>query len=531
VAAGREQDVIFVIDHATNAAAATVGENGWSVPSTDANEDAIRGASFMRQESDALGVRLLPEGALFGIHALRASENFPVSGYAIFPEFIVAFAQVKAACAMANQEIGALAPGLAEAICGACRELMAGQHHDQIIVDPFQGGAGTSLNMNVNEVVANRALQLLGHAPGNYAVLSPLDHVNLHQSTNDTYPTALRVAALTFLKLLETGTSKLQEALQAKETAFAHVVKVGRTELMDAVPMTLGMEFGAFAEAMARDRWRIFKCRERIKQVNLGGTAIGTGLGAPRQFIFRAAEQLRNLTGLPVSRAENCIDATSNADSFVEVSGLLSALAADLLKISSDLRLLASGPGAGLAEIHLPDLQAGSSIMPGKVNPVMPECLGQIALRVMANHQTLTLAASLGQLQLNQFMPLLAHSLLESLRLLCRGTALFAERCVAGITANEGRCEELVTRSHALATVLVPALGYATVSRLLAEAEAAGVPFADHLAATGICPAETAAELLSPKRMRKLGYEKQDYAGLGLPDTEETPDTGGEDKG
>lgn len=470
----------------------------------------------MRQESDALGVRQLPEGALFGIHALRASENFPVSGYPIFSEFIVAFAQVKAACAMANLEIGALPAREAEAILAACREIMAGKHHDQIIVDPFQGGAGTSLNMNVNEVVANRALQRLGHAPGDYAALSPLDHVNLHQSTNDTYPTALRVAALTLLKDLEAGTAKLQEAFQAKEAAFAHVVKVGRTELMDAVPMTLGMEFGAFAEALARDRWRIFKCRERLKQVNLGGTAIGTGLGAPRQFLFRAAEHLRNLTGLPVSRSENCIDATANADPFVEVSGILSALAADLLKISSDLRLLGSGPGAGLAELHLPELQAGSSIMPGKVNPVIPECLGQLSLRVMANHQALTLAASLGQLQLNQYLPLLAHSLLESLRLLCRGTVLFAERCVAGITANEARCRELVDRSHALATVLVPALGYGAVSRLMAEAEAAGVPFAEHLAATGVCSAEIAAELLSPKRMRKLGYEAADYEGLGL---------------
>jgi aspartate ammonia-lyase len=465
----------------------------------------------MRQESDALGVKRLPEGALFGIHALRAAENFPVSGYPVFPEFIAAFAQVKAACAMANQETGFLDPDRAEAILAACREIAAGQHHDQIIVDPFQGGAGTSLNMNVNEVVANRALQLLGHAPGDYAVLSPLAHVNLHQSTNDTYPTALRVAALTLLKDLETGTARLQEAFQEKEAAFAHVVKVGRTELMDAVPMTLGMEFGAFAEAISRDRWRIFKCRERIKQVNLGGTAIGTGLGAPRRFIFRAAEHLRNLAGLPVSRSENLIDVTANADPFVEVSGMLSALAADLLKITSDLRLLASGPGAGLAEISLPALQAGSSIMPGKVNPVMPECLGQVALRVMANHQAVTLAAGLGQLQLNQYLPLLAHALLESLRLLRQGTSLLAERCVAGITAGEARCRELVSRSHALATVLVPALGYEAVSRLMAEAEAAGVPFAAHLAATGVCPPEAAAELLSPKRMRKQGFEAGDY--------------------
>uniref|UniRef100_I2PXQ7 Aspartate ammonia-lyase n=1 Tax=Desulfovibrio sp. U5L TaxID=596152 RepID=I2PXQ7_9BACT len=468
----------------------------------------------MRQESDALGAKPLPEGALYGIHTLRAVENFPVSGQRLFPEFIRAFALVKAACALANQETGHLDARRAEAIVAACREVADGRHDAQFPVDPFQGGAGTSTNMNVNEVVANRALELLGRAPGDYAFLSPLGHVNLHQSTNDTFPTALRVAALWLLKDLEAETARLQEALQAKEAAFAHVVKVGRTELMDAVPLTLGMEFGAFAEALSRDRWRIFKCRERIKQVPLGGTAIGTGLGAPRAFIFRAAEHLRSLTGLPVSRAENLVDATANADSFVEVSGILSAFAANLLKISSDLRLLASGPATGIGEITLPALQAGSSIMPGKVNPVIPECVGQVALRVMANHQALTLAAGLGQLQINQFMPLLAHSLLESLRLLVRAARLFTDKCVAGITAGEARCRELVEKSHALATVLVPALGYAAVSRLLAEADAAGRPLAEHLAATGMFAPEDATALLAPKRMRKLGYETEDYACL-----------------
>ena len=472
----------------------------------------------MRQESDALGARLLPEGALYGIHTLRAAENFPVSGYGLFPEFLNAFAMVKAACAMANQEGGHLDAARAGAIVAACREIGQGRHHDQFLTDPFQGGAGTSTNMNVNEVVANRALQLLGRTPGDYGFLSPLGHVNLHQSTNDTYPTALRVAALWLLKDLEAATGRLQEAFQEKEAAFAHVVKVGRTELMDAVPMTLGMTFGAYAEATARDRWRIFKCRERIKQVGLGGTAIGTGLGAPRDFIFRAAEHLRSLTGLPVSRAENLIDATANADPFVEVSGILSAFAANLLKIASDLRLLASGPATGLGEIGLPALQAGSSIMPGKVNPVIPECVGQVALRVMANHQAVTLAAGLGQLEINQYLPLLAHALLESLRLLGQTARIFADKCVAGITANEDRCRELVAASQALATVLVPALGYETVSGLQAEARAAGIPLAEHLAARGILTPEAAAGLLAPRRMRKLGYEANDYAGLRRPE-------------
>ncbi len=483
----------------------------------------------MRQESDALGAKPLPEGALYGIHTLRAVENFPVSGCRLFPEFIRAYALVKAACALANQEAGHLDAARAGAIVAACREVADGRHHDQFPVDAFQGGAGTSANMNVNEVVANRALQLLGHEPGDYAFLSPLGHVNLHQSTNDTFPTALRVAALWLLKDLEAETARLQEAFQAKEAAFAQVVKVGRTELMDAVPLTLGMEFGAFAEALSRDRWRIFKCRERIKQVGLGGTAVGTGLGAPRDFIFRAAEHLRHLTGLPVSRAENLIDATANADAFVEVSGILSAFAANLLKISSDLRLLASGPATGLGEITLPALQAGSSIMPGKVNPVIPECVGQAALRVMANHQALTLAAGLGQLQINQYLPLVAHSLLESLRLLANAARIFNDKCVAGVAANEARCQELVEQSHALATVLVPALGYETVSRLMAAAAAAGLPLADHLAAQGILTPEAAAEMLSPRRMRKLGYEKEDYRMVATGSRGSAPDPAGGD--
>ncbi|UJX42587.1 aspartate ammonia-lyase [Desulfovibrio sp. JY] len=470
----------------------------------------------MRQESDALGARQLPEGALYGIHTLRAIENFPVSETRLFPEFIRAYAMVKAACAKANLDTGHLDPGKAGAIVAACDEVADGRHADQFLVDPYQGGAGTSTNMNVNEVVANRALQLLGHAPGEYDFLSPLGHVNLHQSTNDTYPTALKVAALWLLKDLEAATARLQEVFQEKEAAFAHVVKVGRTECMDAVPLTLGMEFGAFAEAISRDRWRIFKCRERIKQVSLGGTAVGTGLGAPREFIFRAAEHLRNLTGLPLSRAENLVDATANADPFVEVSGILSAYAANLLKISSDLRLLASGPATGIGEIRLPALQAGSSIMPGKVNPVIPECVGQVALRVAANHQALTLAAGLGQLQINQFLPLVTQSLLESLRLLRQASRIFADKCVAGITADEARCRELVEKSHALATVLVPALGYEAVSKLMAASEAKGVPLAEHLEAAGILSRDAAAALLSPKRMRKLGYEGGDYEGVCL---------------
>jgi aspartate ammonia-lyase len=469
----------------------------------------------MRSERDALGEKRIPAGALYGIHTARALENFPISGVRLHPALIRALALVKEACAATNQELGLLAPDKAEAIRRACREIAGGGLSEHFPVDAFQGGAGTSANMNVNEVVANRAIQLLGGEPGEYALVHPLHDVNLHQSTNDVFPTALKVAALCELKALEDRVAGLQEALQAKEREFAGVVKPGRTELMDAVPLTLGAAFSAFAEAVARDRWRIFKCRERLKQVNLGGTAVGSGLGAPREYIFRAAENLKALTGLPLSRAENLIDATQNLDPFVEASGMLRAFAANLLKICSDLRLLSSGPDAGLGELRLPALQAGSSIMPGKVNPVLPEAASQVALRVLANDQCLALAAGLGQLELNHLMPLIAHVLLESLTLLSNLTPLLAERCIAGIEADAARCRELAEKSQVLSTALVPALGYAKVEELAAKARAAGKPLTRILVEEGLLDEAAATELLSPRRMRKQGFDPDDFAAFG----------------
>jgi aspartate ammonia-lyase len=339
--------------------------------------------------------------------------------------------------------------------------------------------------------------------------------VNLHQSTNDVYPTAVRVAALVLLAELEARISALQEALQGAEGRMRGVVRVGRTELMDAVPTTMGMTFGAFADAVARDRWRIFKCRERIKKVNLGGTAIGTGLGAPRDYVLRVAGDLRLVTGLPVSRAENLVDATQNLDPFVEVSGMLKAFAVTLVKVCSDLRLLSSGPHAGFGELTLPPLQAGSSIMAGKINPVMPEAATQAALRAMGNDQVLATAASMGQLELNHLMPLVAHTLLESLTLLSGAARGLAERCVRGIEPRAERCRELVRQSEALATVLVPLIGYDKVAELLASARSSGRSIADEAEAMGIAPAGEIRQLLTPERLCRLGFTPEDMRRMG----------------
>ncbi len=468
----------------------------------------------MRLERDILGELEVPAAAYYGIHTMRALQNFTFSGIRLPVTFIRAFAQVKQACATANNDLGYLDAKRAAAIINACKELEDEKLSDHIVVDAFQGGAGTSTNMNVNEVIANRAEELLGGHRGEYAIVHPVHHVNMHQSTNDVYPTALKLAALKLLVELESEVAKFQEVLQTKEAELRNVVKVGRTELTDGVPMTLGMSFGAFADAVARDRWRIFKSRERIKKINLGGTAIGTGLGAPRDYVLKVVEYLRNICGLPLSRAENLVDATQNMDPLVEVSGMLKAYASNLMKISSDLRLLSSGPAAAIGEISLPPLQAGSSIMAGKINPVMAEASSQVALRVMGNDQIITLAAGMGQLELNHLLPLLAHSLLESLTLLINATRGMTEKCIPGITANTERCLAQVEQSNALATVLVPYLGYSRVEEIVAAAKKSGRTLREELIHQNIASEEKIASLLSPKRLVKLGFTPEEFEGI-----------------
>jgi aspartate ammonia-lyase len=467
-------------------------------------------ADSTRKERDLLGEREVPADALWGIHTLRAVENFPLSGRRVQPALIHAYGLVKQACARANRELGSLSAREAQAIESAAAEMAEGKLDGHVVVDALQGGAGTSLNMNVNEVLANRALLLLGKGLGEYAVVDPLDNVNLHQSTNDTYPTALKVAAIALLRKLEAAVVELQEAFQGKERELADVVKVGRTEMQDAVLITLGREMGAYAEAFTRDRWRIYKCEERLRVVNLGGTAIGTGLGAPRTYIFHVTDVLRELCGFGIARAENLVEATQNSDVFVEVSGILKACATSLWKVCSDLRLLSSGPNAGFGEIRLPALQAGSSIMPGKVNPVVPEAVTQAAMQVMANDQAIAMAVSSGSLELNPFLPLVADALLASLGLLTAACRILARTCVAGISADADRCSRHVHGGTAALTALVDRIGHAAANDLANEVAAGQGSLRDLAARHGLITAAEYAELTSPGRVNQLGHRSKE---------------------
>ena len=432
--------------------------------------------SQTRTETDALGARQIPDDSLWGIHTLRAMENFPLSGRPLHPALTRALGVVKLAAARTNHRLGAWQddPAKADAILAACREMADGSLSQWVVVDGLQGGAGTSANMNVNEVLANRALELLDCPKGDYGRINPLDDLNRHQSTNDVFPTALRVAALALLGRLEQQVVALQEAFQRQEQRWAHVVKVGRTEMQDAVLITAGRGFGAYAEAVNRDRWRLSKCYERLRVVNLGGTAVGTGLAAPRRYIFEVTETLRELTELGLARAENLVEATQNADVFVEVSGILKAHAANLLKICSDLRLLGSGPDAGLAELRLPRRQAGSSIMPGKVNPVIPEAVSQAAMVVIGNDAALTLACASGSLELNPFLPLVAQTLLDNLDLLTRADDILRRHCIDGIEVDADRCARQVANATAAVTALVPVIGHERATELAALAARTG---------------------------------------------------------
>jgi aspartate ammonia-lyase len=464
-----------------------------------------------RTERDMLGEVTLPAQSLHGVHTERALENFPLAGEAVHGELAQAFGTVKLACARTSRTLGAWAgdDAKADAIEQACRELADGRLAAEIVVDRLQGGAGTSTNMNVNEVIANRALQILGEPLGTYTRISPLDDINLHQSTNDTFPTALRLAAISLLHKLEEQVVALQEAFQQKEQEFAHVVKVGRTEYQDAVLTTLGREMGAYAEALGRDRWRIYKCEERLRVVNLGGTAIGTGFAAPRQYIFRVVDELRELTGIGFARAENLVEATQNADVFVEVSGMLKVHAMNLLKICGDLRLLSSGPEAGIGEIRLPQRQAGSSIMPGKVNPVIPEAVSQVALLIVGYDASTAAAAGLGSLELNAFFPLIAGCLLQSLTYLSHGCEVLRRFCVEGIEADEERCAALVRASSTAATALVPEIGYESACELVRYAKARNFTIRDAVLAQELLTAAEYDELLTPEALCRLGHTQQ----------------------
>jgi aspartate ammonia-lyase len=454
-----------------------------------------------RTEHDLLGELAVPAEALYGIHTARALSNFQLSGRAVPLALIHALAQVKKACALANRELGFQALEKSDAICRACEEIVAGQHAGAFQLDALQGGAGTSTNMNLNEVIANRGLELLGAARGDYAKLHPIEDVNLHQSTNDVYPTALKIAAIFGLRELSAALAMLQGAFQNKEKEFAGIVKLGRTEMQDAVPMTMGAEFSAFAEAFARDRWRTFKAEERLRTVNLGGTALGTGLTAPRSYIFLVIEKLREVTGLGLTRAENLVDATANADCFVEVAGILNACATNFIKIARDLRLLHM-----LGEIRLPAVQAGSSIMPGKVNPVIAEAALQAGIQARAAGALVAEAAAAGTLQINECLPLLAASLLEQIALLKNAAAMLTPH-VAGITADAETCRHYLDYSPALITAFLPRIGYEQAQQWLAEFKAAA-PTNLREFLIGKLGKEIVEQTLSPESLTALGYKK-----------------------
>ncbi len=459
-----------------------------------------------RTETDLLGTRQIPADAFWGIHTARALENFQIAGKPVHPELVKAFGEVKLACFQTNHKLGFFPETeKATAIEQTCAEMAEGLLTQHILVDSLQGGAGTSTNMNVNEVIANRTLELMGKEKGDYSLISPLDDVNLHQSTNDTYPTALKIAAIRMIRQLEQSVLALQEAFQEKEKEFSRVVKIGRTQLQDAVLTTLGREMSAYAEAFNRDRWRLSKCEERLRVVNLGGTAIGTGLGAPRQFIFRVVDQLRENTGIGLSRAENMIDNTQNADVFVEVSGMMKACAVSILKISNDLRLMASGPDAGLAEIILPQKQAGSSIMPGKVNPVIPEAAAQAALLAMGHDSVIAHAAAAGNLELNQFLPLIAHSLLESIGLLTQATTTLRVNCIQELKAKEEQCRKNALNSTALITAIVPLIGYEKSSDIVKKAKEEQISIREAILNSGWVNEHELNYLISPEAVCRLG--------------------------
>ena len=429
-----------------------------------------------RIEHDMIGDRQVPAAAYYGVHTLRALENFPITGTAIsiYPDLVVALACVKQAAAIANRELGLLDGERADAIVRACEEIRGGALLEEFVVDVIQGGAGTSTNMNANEVIANRALELLGAKKGDYTRLHPLDHVNLSQSTNDVYPTAVKLALQFGIRRLLYDMDFLEKEFERKAAEFADVLKIGRTQLQDAVPMTLGQEFLTYAVMLQEDESRVAEAASLIREINLGATAIGTGINAHPEYAKRVTRVLSDIAAVEFIVSPNLIEATQDAGAFVQLSGVLKRVAVKLSKICNDLRLLSSGPRAGIGEINLPAVQAGSSIMPGKVNPVIPEVVNQIAFEVIGNDITVTMAAEGGQLQLNAFEPIIAHSLFKSISHLAAGCRTLGERCVRGITANRERARDLLDASTALVTALNPYIGYARASEIAREALATG---------------------------------------------------------
>ncbi|BBH18769.1 aspartate ammonia-lyase [Paenibacillus baekrokdamisoli] len=464
-----------------------------------------------RIEKDFLGEKMVPDGAYFGIQTIRATENFPVTGTPVSEHLILALAQIKKAAALANMETGMLSQRIGAAIVQAAEEIGEGKLAEQFIVDAIQGGAGTSINMNMNEVLANRALELLGKEKGDYFQCSPNNNVNMSQSTNDTVPTAIRIAAYRLAKQLIGTVELLEEGFYRKAEQFDGIIKMGRTHLQDAVPIRLGQEFGAYARVIGRDKARITAAADGLLTINLGATAVGTGLNANPKYIELAVRYLAEQTGIPLTPADDLVDATQNTDAYTALSSALKIMSVNLSKICNDIRFMASGPRAGISEIHLPPRQPGSSIMPGKVNPVLPEMINQIAFQVMGNDHTICLAAEAGQLELNVMGPVIASNLLQSLLILNNGLTVFLRFAVDGIQANEEGCKAHVENSFGVITALNPHLGYETAARIVKEALHSGQTIKEICLERQLLTVEELEEILNPYEMTTPGIAGFQY--------------------
>ena len=454
-----------------------------------------------RTESDSIGSKEVPKGAYYGVQTLRAYENFRISGRRVHGEFVKAIIEIKKAAALTNKNAKALPPEIADALMGACDEILEGKHLDNFIVDSIQGGAGTSLNMNANEVIANRAIEILGKEKGDYETVHPNDHANCGQSTNDVFPSAGKIALIRLLTTAIKALEGLDEALRKKSIEFSHIIKMGRTEMQDAVPISFGQIFAAYSEAINRDikRFEVGICE--LSHLNMGGTAIGTGINAEKEYIDNIVPNLCALTGLNLVQAANLVDATQNLDCFVFVSGIVKSCAVTLSKMANDLRLMSSGPRTGFNEINLPAKQNGSSIMPGKINPVIPEVMNQISFNIIGNDTTVTLAAEAGQLELNAFEPIIFHCLFESVETLANGVEIFNKDCIEGITVNEDSCEDEIERSIGTVTALCPYIGYTRASKIAKKALAEKKNIRQVLLEEGVVSADEISRLLDPHKM------------------------------
>ena len=463
-----------------------------------------------RVEKDSIGVKDIPEEVYYGVQTLRAAENFHITGLNMHPEIINSLAYIKKASAITNCEVGILEKKKAQAIVQACDEIIEGKFHDDFIVDPIQGGAGTSLNMNANEVIANRAIEILGGKKGDYTIVNPNDDVNCGQSTNDVIPTAGKMTSLHLLQNLKKQLLRLYDALNEKAKEFDHVIKMGRTQMQDAVPIRLGQEFKAYSVAIMLDIHRMDKAMDEMRTLNMGGTAIGTGINADENYLRRIVPNLSEISGMEFIQAFDLIDATQNLDSFVAVSGAVKACAVTLSKMSNDLRLMSSGPRAGFGEINLPAKQNGSSIMPGKVNPVIPEVVNQVAFNIIGNDMTITMAAEAGQLELNAFEPIIFYCMFQSIDTLGYAVETLVDNCIVGITANEERCRQLVENSVGIITAICPHVGYEKTADIAKKAINSNESVRSLILKENIMDEEELSRILDPIHMTEPGISGKD---------------------